>query len=140
MGIPFVPRSDDVGKLLLRLAVGGVLLFHGVFKLQHGVAWIAGPLGEFGLPGFLAYGTYVGEVVAPVLIVLGAWTRPAALVVAFDLFMAIVLVLRPRVFTVNEMGGAWGIEVEALFLLGALALVFLGAGRYRLARGESRLD
>ncbi len=140
MGIPFIPRSDDVGKLLLRVAIGGVLLFHGVFKLQHGVAWIAGPLGQVGLPGFLAYGTYVAEVVAPVLILLGLWTRLAALVVAFDLCMAIVLVLRPQLFAVKEMGGGWGVEVEALFLLGALALVFLGAGRYRLTRAESTLD
>jgi len=140
MGIPFVPRSDDIGKLLLRLAIGGTLLFHGVFKIQQGVAWIAGPLGEFGLPGFLAYGTYLAEVVAPILILLGIWTRPAALVVAFDLFMAIVLVLRPQLFTVKEMGGGWGVELEALFLLGALALVFLGAGKYRLTRAESALD
>jgi putative oxidoreductase len=140
MRLPFFPKSDDLGRLLLRLAVGGIILFHGVFKLQHGVAWIAGPLGQVGLPGFLAYGTYVAEVVAPVLIILGMWTRPAALLVAFDMFMAVALVLRGQLFSVKEAGGGWGVELEALLLLGALALVFLGAGRYRVRHAESALD
>src|SRR5919204_3990489 len=68
-------RQDDIGKLLLRIALGGILLFHGVFKLTHGVEWIKQPLAALGLPGFLAYGTYLAEVVAPVLLILGYRTR-----------------------------------------------------------------
>ena len=103
-----VDWKEDVGLFLLRLALGGILLFHGIFKLTHGVEWIKQPLGTLGLPGFLAYGTYVAEVVAPLLLMLGLWARIAALVVAFDMLMAIALVLRPRIFTINEMGGGWG--------------------------------
>lgn len=136
----FPARSDDAGKLALRLAVGGIILFHGLFKLTHGVAWIRQPLGDLGLPGILAYGAYLGEIVAPVLILAGYWARLAALVVAFNMFMAIVLVLRGQVFAVKEMGGGWGIELEALLLLAALALFFTGAGRYSIARGRTPLD
>ena len=126
---------DDFGKLLLRLGLGGILLFHGVFKLTHGVEWIRSPLATFGLPDFLAYGVYLAEVVAPVLLFLGWKARLAALVIVFDMIMAMVLVLRPRLFTVNPMGGGWGIELEALILLVAGAVFFLGSGRYRIGRG-----
>ena len=129
-----VDWKEDVGLLLLRLALGGILLFHGIFKLTHGVEWIKQPLGTLGLPGFLAYGTYVAEVVAPVLLMLGLWARVAALVVAFDMLMAIALVLRPRIFAINEMGGGWAIELEALILVVALALSIEGPGRYVVGR------
>jgi len=129
-----VDWKEDVGLLLLRLALGGILLFHGIFKLTHGVEWIKEPLGALGLPGFLAYGTYGAEVVAPVLLMLGLWARVAALVVAFDMLMAIALVLRPRIFAINEMGGGWAIELEALILVVALALFIEGPGRYVVGR------
>lgn len=128
-------NREDVGKLLLRLSLGGVLLFHGIFKLTHGVAWMERPLAAFGLPGFLAYGTYVAEVLAPLLLILGYKARLAALVIVFDMLMALVLVLRARILAVNPGSGAWGIEVEALILLVALTIALLGSGRYRLGRG-----
>jgi putative oxidoreductase len=140
MTFTFPAHHEDMGKLLLRVVVGGLLLFHGVFKLSHGVAWIAEPLGQVGLPAFLRYGVYLGEVVAPVLVLVGYWTRPAALVIAFDLFMAIILVGRQRVLTVSERGGSWGVELEAFFLLTALVVFLLGAGKYSLSRGEGPLD
>ena len=126
---------DDVAKLLLRVTLGGILLFHGVFKLTHGVEWMAGPLGALGLPGVLAYGTYGAEVLAPILLFVGWKARLAALVIAFDMVMAIVLVLRPRLFTVNQSGGGWGVELEGMILLVALSVFLLGSGRYRLGRG-----
>lgn len=126
---------DDLGRLLLRITLGGILLFHGIFKLTHGVDWIRGPLGALGLPGFLAYGTYVAEVLAPILLFVGWKARLAALMIAFDMLMAIVLVLRPRLFTVNQGGGGWGIEVEGMILLVAVSVFLLGSGRYRLGRG-----
>jgi len=127
---------EDLGKLVLRAALGSILLFHGVFKLRHGVAWIEQPLGALGLPGFLAYGTYLAEVVAPVLVILGYKARLAALVIVLDMLMAMVLVLRPMILTIKERGGGgWGIELEALILLGTLSVFLLGSGRYRLGRG-----
>ena len=128
-------NREDLGKLVLRVALGGILLFHGIFKLQHGVAWIEQPLAAFGLPGFLAYGTYLAEIVAPILVVLGYRARLAALVIVFDMLMAMVLVLRPMIFTINERGGGWGVELEGFILLTALTVFLLGSGRYRLGRG-----
>ncbi len=122
--------ADDLGKLLIRLALGGTLIFHGISKLMHGVAWMREPLANFGLPAFVAYGAYLAEIVAPILIVLGILTRPAALVVAFDLFMAIVLVLRGHIFEIKQGGGGWAIELEVIIILMALSLFFAGAGKF----------
>jgi putative oxidoreductase len=132
-------RSEDLGKLVLRLTVGGLLLFHGVAKLQHGVAWMAGPLAKFGLPASVAYGSYVGEVVGPLLLILGWRTRIGALLVAADLATAILLVQSSKIFAINE-AGAWGIEIEAFFLLTALAVALLGGGRLSLSKGSGRWD
>jgi putative oxidoreductase len=131
------PQSIDAGTLVLRVTVAIILLFHGVFKLTHGVAWIAGPLGAIGLPSFLAYGVYAAEVVAPILLIVGYQVRLAALVIAFDMLMAIALVLRDQVFAVKSGGGGWGVEVEAFILLGAVAIFFLGSGKYRIGQSRS---
>jgi putative oxidoreductase len=125
---------EDLGRLLLRVALGAVVLLHGIFKLRQGVAWMARPLGELGLPGFLAYGSYLAEVVAPVLVILGVLARPAALLIAFQMLMAVLLVLRGQVLALKPSGGGWAIELEFLIAAAALALALLGSGRYRLGR------
>jgi putative oxidoreductase len=124
--------SENLGKLLLRLAVGPLLLFHGISKLIHGVAWMAGPLAAHHLPAFISYGVYVGEIAAPVLIIAGVYTRLAALTVSFDLLMAFVLVSHSRLMTISP-GGGWGVELDAFYFLGGLAIFFLGAGKFSLA-------
>lgn len=88
MATSVAPRTgwEDWGKLVLRLAIGGLLLFHGIAKLKGGISWMAGPLGAFGLPAFIGYGVYIGEIVAPLLLIAGKWTRLAGLVIAFNMF------------------------------------------------------
>jgi putative oxidoreductase len=130
---------EDRGKLLLRLAVGGLLIFHGIAKLKNGVGWMAGPLSGLGLPAFVAYGAYVGEVVAPILVILGKWARIGGLVVAFNMLSAIVIALRGKVFTLNQ-GGGWAIELEMLFLLGGITIFLLGSGKYSLSKGNGAWD
>lgn len=130
---------EDWGKLLLRLAVGGLLLFHGVAKLRNGIGWMAGPLSAMGLPAFIAYGAYVGEVIAPLFVLVGKWARIAGLVMAFNMVSAIMIMLRGKVFTLNN-GGGWAIELEMLFLLGGVIIFLLGSGRYSLSKGNGAWD
>lgn len=122
---------DDFGKLLLRLAVGGLMLFHGLHKLFDGVGGISNMLVAKGLPGFIAYGVLVGEVVAPCLLILGVLTRPAALVLAFTMVVAWLMVGTGKTFALDAVG-AWAIESLVYFFVGALAIAFLGAGRYAI--------
>jgi putative oxidoreductase len=133
-------KSEDLGKLFLRLSVGLVLLLHGINKLQHGVAWITGPLGEVGLPGFIAYGVYIGECIAPLMVIVGFRTRIAAPFMVVNMVMAILLAHRHQIFSIKEAGGGWAIELDALILLGSLALFFLGGGRYGINGGKGPWD
>ena len=123
---------EDFGKFLLRLAVGGLMLFHGLHKLFAGIDGIIGMLIAKGLPGFIAYGVLVGEVIAPCLIILGILTRPAALVLAFTMIVAWLMVGMNETWALDKTG-AWAIESLVYFFIGALAVAFLGAGRFSVA-------
>lgn len=123
--------NDDLGKLLLRLSVGGLMLFHGLHKLFGGVDGIMGMLAAHGIPGFVAYGVLLGEVLAPILIILGVLTRLSALGLAFTMVIAWLLVGLDKTFMLDKVG-AWAIESLVYFFVAALAVAFLGAGRYSL--------
>ena len=119
----------DMGKLVLRVTLGALILLHGIAKLKNGVGFIEGMLTARGLPAAIAYLVYVGEVIAPVLLVIGLWTRLAALVVLGNMAVAIVLVHMGDLGRLNQTGG-WAIELQALFIASALAVALFGAGRY----------
>ncbi len=127
----------NLGKLVVRVTVGGLLLFHGVSKLSHGVAWMAGPLHAYHLPFFIAYGVYIGEVVAPILVFFGILTRLSGLVISFDLLMAFVLVSHARFLTLGPAGG-WGLELDAFYFLSGVAVFLLGAGKFSLAGANGK--
>ncbi|EHG6151799.1 DoxX family protein [Escherichia fergusonii] len=127
---------EDFGKLLLRLAVGGLMLFHGVHKLFAGIDGISGMLIAKGFPGFIAYGVLIGEVVAPVLIILGILTRPSALVIALTMVVAWLMVGMGKTGMLDKTG-AWAIESLVYFFVAALAVAFLGAGRYAVASNSA---
>ena len=124
---------EDIGKLVLRVTTGGLILIHGVNKLLHGIAFMGNALAEFHLPGFIAYGVFIGEVAAPVALILGLWPRIASLVVAFNMVMAILLEAHRNVAVIQRTG-AWGLETEAFYLLTALVIFLIGAGRYSIMR------
>ncbi len=129
---------QDMGKLVLRVTTAGLILFHGISKIIHGVAWMSGPLAALNLPGWVAYGAYLGEVVAPLFLIIGLWTRVAALVVAVNMVFAIILEAWRLFPTITQTGG-WGLEVEAFYFLCAVAVFFLGAGRYSVSKGKGAL-
>ena len=130
---------EDIGKLILRLTTAGLILFHGTSKLIHGVSFIGGALAASHVPSFIAYGVYLGEVVAPLFIIFGLWTRVASLVVVFNMIVAIALEAYRNTFVIQRTG-AWGLEAEAFYLLTALVIFFLGAGRYSVTQGKDALS
>lgn len=124
-------NTDDAGKLVLRCVLAALLLFHGAAKVMGGVGGIGDMLATHGAPAALSYLVYVGEVIAPLLILVGLYTRPAALVVAINMVVAVLLVHTSQFFTRNGQGG-WALELQAMFFAGAVAVALLGAGRYSL--------
>jgi putative oxidoreductase len=122
---------DDKGKLVLRVLLAVLLLFHGVSKLTGGIGGIAGMLAKAGLPGALGYLVYIGEVIAPLMILVGVFTRAAALVVVVNMIVALLLVHTRQFFTLSDTGG-WALELQGWYLGGAVAVALLGAGRHSL--------
>lgn len=122
---------DDAGKLVLRLLLAALLLFHGISKIVGGPGFIVDVVTKAGLPGILAYFVYVGEVLAPLLLLCGVLSRAAALVIAINMLVAIALVHAQEIFTMTKTGG-WALELQAFYLGTALAIALLGAGRYSI--------
>lgn len=128
----FKIKSNDIGLLLIRIAVGILLPFHGISKLIKGIDWINGLLAGIGFPAFIRYGVFIGEIIAPFLLLIGFRTRIAAMFVCFNMFMAVLLAHRNEIFSIKQ-SGAYSIELDALYFLGALALVFMGGGKFSVS-------
>ena len=132
-------KTEDGGKLVLRVLLAVLILFHGVSKLIGGVGFITGMLAKAGLPGALGYLVYVGEVIAPLLLLFGVFTRAAALVVVVNMIVALMLVHTRQFFTLNDTGG-WALELQAMYLGAAVAVALLGAGRYSVGGVAGRFN
>ena len=125
---------SDLGKLILRLNIGILMLFHGLHKLGDGkLDGIMGKLVEVNLPESLAFGVYAGEILAPLMLIFGVFTRLGALMIVVNMLFAIGLMHMADLNTFTPYGG-WKLELQALYLFGALAVSFLGAGRIALTR------
>jgi putative oxidoreductase len=129
MTIPF--KSETLGKLVLRLALGALILFHGVSKAMHpsgAIAYVSGQLTAANSPTYLAYGVFIGEVLAPIMIILGIHSRIGGLIVVVNMIFALMLVHGGQLFSLAQTGG-WALELQGFYLLTGLALFFLGSGK-----------
>lgn len=126
--------ADDAGKLILRLTLGILLLLHGIAKISGGVDGLEKVVAGAGLPSVLAYGVYVGEVLAPLLVIFGFFARFGAAIIVVNMVFAIFLAHRADLFLLTRSGG-WALELQGFFLFTALALVFMGPGRLGINRG-----
>jgi putative oxidoreductase len=124
--------SEDFGKLLLRLGLGGLLLFHGVYKLLNGLGPIKTMLAAHNIPDAVAYGVYLGELVAPVLIIVGLFSRIGGLVIAVNMLVAVLLVHTGALMALTPETGGYALELQVFYLVGGLVVALLGAGRFSL--------
>ncbi|WP_185116728.1 MULTISPECIES: DoxX family protein [Apibacter] len=127
--------NSDLGKLLLRVSIGGLMVFHGISKLYHGHDFIKGMLTSKNLPEYLWLGVPLGEVFAPICILLGVFTRISSLLVAFTMLMTFYLVHGMEGFSLSQTGGL-KVELNLFYLLTSLALFFLGSGKYSVYKGN----
>jgi putative oxidoreductase len=119
----------DAARLLLRVMLGVLILLHGISKIRGGPGFILDIVDKAGLPEPFGYLVYVGEVVAPILVIIGLFTRAAALVIAINMIVAILLVHVPQILTLADSGG-WALELQGLYVAVAIGVTLLGAGRY----------
>ncbi len=118
---------QPLGLLVLRAALGLIFFSHGYPKLAHSGAGMQGFFVEHGLPGYFVYISGVLEVFGAVLLVLGVFTRAAALLLAIEMGVAI--------WKVHSSGGYLAVhnyEFPLAVLAGSFALATVGAGRLSL--------
>ena len=121
-------HQPAVAFFILRWVVAGSLLVHGISKLANGIGSIQGLVVSTGLPAFVAYGVLIGEVLAPLLVLINRFVAPAALVMAFNMVVAVALVHASQVFTLGKTGG-WALELQGLYFFGSLAIAFMAPRR-----------
>lgn len=125
--------NEDIGKLILRVTLGVLILLHGIGKLRNGIDWIGPALEASRLPAFLKYGVYVGELVAPALVITGFYARLGAWLIAVNMLFAIGVAHWDELFVIGKSGG-FAIEKQYMFLFSAIALALIGGGRYAVNR------
>jgi putative oxidoreductase len=128
----------DAAKLLLRCCVAVLMLFHGAAKVIHGIGPIVGLVTKAGLPAWISYGVYVGEIVGPILLIVGLRSRLGAGLVMVNILACIALSHAGELLKLSPLGG-WALELDALYLLPCLIILLAGGGRYA-ASTRSRLD
>ena len=121
--------NESTGKLILRVTLGVLVLLHGISKLRNGVGWLDGMLVNQGLPVFFKYGVYVGEVLAPLAVIAGWYSRIGAWLIAVNMLFAFGLVHGAELFAFNEQG-ALKLEAQYMFFFSAIALALIGPGRH----------
>jgi putative oxidoreductase len=122
--------NESTGKLILRITLGVLILLHGINKLISGVDWLDGMLAGAGLPAFFKYGVYVGEVVAPLLVIAGYYSRIGAWIIAVNMLFALGLAHGAELFAIDPQSGALALEKQYMFMFVAIALALIGPGRY----------
>jgi putative oxidoreductase len=125
--------AEDLGKLLLRITLAGLMLFHGVAKITGSIDYIPRMLERHGLPTFITYGVYVGEVLAPVLVLLGWYSRVGSVLIVLHMTVIFTLAHAAQFFTLDRSGG-WALELQGFYLMSALVLALLGPGKYGINR------
>jgi len=74
---------------------------------------------------------YIGEVVAPLLLILGWYSRIGAALIAVNMVFAILIAHRPDLFKLAASGG-WALELQGMYLVTAIALALMGPGRFSI--------
>lgn len=124
-------RTAPFAALLLRVTLGVWFLVHAGLKIfVFTPAGTAQFFGSLGLPPSLAYLVMLIEVVVGVALILGIWTRLAALAGIPGLLGAIVTVHGAAGFFFNNPNGGW--EFPAFWIIALLVQALLGDGAYAL--------
>jgi len=113
---------NDLALLLLRLGFGGMMLTHGIPKINmlSDPSSFGDPIGVG--PTATLILALIGEVLAPILIIIGFKTKWAAIPAAITMFVAAVVV---------HMNDPLGVKEMALLYFFAFTAIFLaGAGKY----------
>lgn len=120
----FLNRLQPLGLLILRLALGAIMIAHGWQKIAGGMSHTMGFLAHLGIPPWMAYLVVAAEFGGGILVVIGFLTRFAAFAILIDMLVAIFKVhISHGLFSSNG-----GFEFPMACAAIAFSLIFFGAG------------
>jgi putative oxidoreductase len=130
-------RFQPIGLLVLRLVLGAIMVAHGSQKVFGGMHVHMQRMAALGMPSWLAYVSATAEFLGGILVLLGLFTRCAALAILINMSVAI-----SKVHWKNGFIKPGGVEFPLALAAIALALIFFGSGPIGLdrllGRGSSR--
>lgn len=117
--------SMSVLVLVLRLLFGGLMLWHGVSKIENFEELVVGFPNPLGLGHRLSLCLVIfAEVFCSVAVIVGAFFRLALLPLIFSMCVAMFIVHNGQSFAAKELA--------VIFLVIFVVLIFVGAGRFSL--------
>lgn len=125
--LSFVPQSVDLGLLILRVSMGfSMLILHGWVKFQNFNTIAPKFMRLFDVvPSNISLGMAIfAEVVCSVLLIVGFFTRFAALNLVIT--MAVAFFIQHK----GALSGTGSGELALVYLIGFATLVFAGGGKY----------
>ena len=124
----FLNRLQSIGLLALRAALGLVFVYHGYPKLVHSNAAMQQFFIEHNLPAYFVSLAGVLETFGGLLFFVGLFTRPAAMLLAVEMAIAIWKVKGVHALVVRDY------EFELILCAACFALATVGAGALSLDR------
>jgi putative oxidoreductase len=121
--VKFLDRLQPVSLLVLRFVLGIIFLYHGYPKLTHTHGNLQGIFVEHGLPGYFVYVAGILETFGGGLLFLGLFTRPAALLLAIEMCVAIW-----KVHSVHGLYSVHDYEFPLALAGACFVLATVGAG------------
>ena len=118
-------RLQPLGLLLMRAALGAVMIAHGYPKIFHGGFGhsTAATVANMGLPAFLGYVVAYLEFIGGMMLVIGLFTRVVGLLFAGEMLIAIL-----KLHLSKGIGTQGGVDLPLVCMAIAFALVVFGAG------------
>ena len=133
----WITKTDNrMTTVLIRFMVGSIFFTEGIQKIQFPHLRGAGRFKDMGLPApeFLSYFVASFEVLCGALILLGLFTRLAAIPIIFIMVGAIVLVKLPILLDENFWVMMYISKIDFAMLIGAVFLMIEGGGRWSMDR------
>ena len=119
----YLDRLQPLALLVMRLTVGAIFTVHGYHKVFGGLHHHVQFVQSLGLPGWSAYLSAFAEFIGGLLILIGLFTRIAALAICIDMCVAIA-----KVHFQHGLTGNGGYEFPLCLATLAFALICFGGG------------
>jgi len=125
-------QKNEVGALILRVTLGILLFIHGLVKFQGGIENTVGWFESINIPGFMAYGVALFEIIGGIALIIGFATRLVSVLAVLLMVGAIITAKLPVGLLGN--GQMAGYELDLAFLAIAVYLAINGSKLLSLNR------